>query len=110
MIFEEIGGDPSIITFSRRKIKGLCALVAEDHPTAVPESQQKDGSESNRAINPSVHLECPENTLISAVKFASFGTPTGSCGSYAKGDCHDPNSSSVIEKVKSTRVINFSLF
>ncbi|GMN33171.1 hypothetical protein TIFTF001_004011 [Ficus carica] len=99
VIFEEKGGDPSIITFSRRKIKGLCALVAEDHPTAIPESQQNGGSESNRAINPSVRLECPENTLISAVKFASFGTPTGSCGSYAKGDCHDPNSSSVIEKV-----------
>lgn len=100
MIFEEKGGDPSKITFSRRKTNGLCALVSEDHPSFIPESWQKDGSESNRTINPSVHLKCPENSLISAVKFASFGTPTGRCGSYSKGDCHDPDSSSVIEKVR----------
>ncbi|KAK9950224.1 hypothetical protein M0R45_005725 [Rubus argutus] len=44
VIFEEKGGDPLKIEFSRRKI-------------------------------------------------------SGSCGSYAKGDCHDPNSISVVEKV-----------
>ncbi|XP_024019187.1 beta-galactosidase 10 isoform X2 [Morus notabilis] len=99
VIFEEKGGDPSKITFSRRKTNGLCALVAEDHLSFIPESWQKDGSESNRTINPSVHLKCPENTLISAVKFASFGTPTGRCGSYSKGECHDPDSSSLIEKI-----------
>ncbi|PON79885.1 Glycoside hydrolase [Trema orientale] len=98
VIFEEKGGDPSKITFSRRKVTGLCALVAEDHPSVGPESWQKDGSGSNKDI-PTVELKCPENTLISAVKFASFGTPTGNCGSYTRGDCHDPNSKSVIEKL-----------
>lgn len=105
MIFEEKGGDPSKITFSRRKVTGLCALVAEDHPSVGPESWQKDRNGSNGNV-PTVHLKCPENTLISAVKFGSFGTPSGSCGSYTKGDCHDPNSSSVIEKVR-TAVISF---
>lgn len=98
MIFEEKGGDPSTISFARRKITGLCALVAEDHPSIEPESWQKNGTGSNKNI-PTVHLKCPQNTLISAVKFSSFGTPTGICGSYTKGDCHDPNSHSVIEKV-----------
>ncbi|XP_062094065.1 beta-galactosidase 10 [Humulus lupulus] len=97
VIFEEKGGDPSKITFSRRKVTGLCALVAEDQPSVGPESWEKEVSGSNKNV-PFVHLQCPENTLVSAVKFASFGNPSGNCGSYTKGDCHDPNSISVIEK------------
>ncbi|KAF4346801.1 hypothetical protein G4B88_007830 [Cannabis sativa] len=98
VIFEEKGGDPSKITLSRRKVTGLCALVAEDHPSIRPEAWEKEDSGSNRNV-PTVHLQCPENTLVSAVKFASFGTPSGNCGSYTKGDCHDPNSILVVEKL-----------
>ncbi|KAG8473886.1 hypothetical protein CXB51_034048 [Gossypium anomalum] len=32
VIFEEKGGDPTKITFSKRKISGLCSLIAEDFP------------------------------------------------------------------------------
>lgn len=48
------------------------------------------------------HLKCRKNTLISNVKFASFGNPTGRCGSYSKGECHDPNSTLAVEKVRLT--------
>lgn len=97
VIFEEKGGDPLKIEFSRRKISGVCALAAEDYPFIDLESWQ-EGNGSNKSIS-TVNLKCPLNTHISKVKFASFGNPTGSCGSYAKGDCHDPNSISVVEKV-----------
>lgn len=97
VIFEEKGGDPLKIEFSRRKISGVCALAAEDYPSIDLESWH-EGNGSNKSIS-TVNLKCPENTHISTVKFASFGNPTGSCGSYAKGDCHDPNSISVVEKV-----------
>ncbi|CAK9153429.1 unnamed protein product [Ilex paraguariensis] len=98
VIFEEKGGDPTKIRFSRRVITGVCAHVSEDHPSFDLESFQKVGNE-NPKNKATVQLKCPITTRISAVKFASFGTPTGMCGSYAKGDCHNPNSVSLVEKV-----------
>lgn len=88
MIFEEKGGDPTRIRFSRRNISSICGLVAAD----------EDGNESSNS-NATIHLQCPKNRSISTVKFASFGTPTGKCGSFSMGDCHDPNSTPVVEKV-----------
>ncbi|KAJ0094199.1 hypothetical protein Patl1_15485 [Pistacia atlantica] len=79
VIFEEKGGDPTKIKFAKRKISGMCALVGEDYPLAT------------------VNLKCPKNSSISEVKFASFGNPEGTCGSYRMGHCHDPTSTSVIE-------------
>lgn len=98
VLFEEKGGEPDKIRFVRRKISGACALVAEDYPSVGLLSQGEDKIQNNKNI-PFARLTCPSNTHISAVKFASFGTPSGSCGSYLKGDCHDPNSSIVVEKV-----------
>ncbi|KAJ4838181.1 hypothetical protein Tsubulata_032522 [Turnera subulata] len=98
VIFEEKGGDPTKIAFSRRKISSTCALVAEDYPVAEHNSLQEAGTQSSSS-KASVHLKCPENSRISSVKFASFGSPTGTCGSYSIGTCHDPNSISVVEKV-----------
>lgn len=100
VIFEEKGGDPSKIEFSRRKITGVCALVAENYPSIDLESWN-EGSGSNKTVA-TVHLGCPEDTHISSVKFASFGNPTGGCGSYTQGNCHDPNSISVVEKVSTS--------
>lgn len=97
VIFEEKGGDPEKITFSRRKMSSICALIAEDYPSADRKSLQEAGSKNSNS-KASVHLGCPQNAVISAVKFASFGTPTGKCGSYSEGECHDPNSISVVEK------------
>ncbi|KAK4567103.1 hypothetical protein RGQ29_003086 [Quercus rubra] len=95
VIFEEKGGDPTKIKFSRRKISGVCALVAEDYPSV--ESWLESANDNKTKT--SAYLKCPESTRISTIKFASFGTPTGTCGSYSKGDCHDPNSTSVVEKL-----------
>ncbi|KAF5751735.1 beta-galactosidase 10 [Tripterygium wilfordii] len=94
VIFEEKGGDPTKIKFARRKVASVCAFIGEDYPLA----EHEYGIENNSS-RAAVHLKCPENARISTVKFASFGTPTGTCGSYLKGDCHDPNSISVVEKV-----------
>ncbi|KAH9727352.1 Beta-galactosidase 3 [Citrus sinensis] len=87
VIFEEKGGDPTRIRFSRRNISSICGLVTAN----------EDGNESSNS-NAAVHLKCPKNRSISTVKFASFGTPTGKCGSFSMGDCHDPNSTPVVEK------------
>ncbi|KAK6923727.1 D-galactoside/L-rhamnose binding SUEL lectin domain, partial [Dillenia turbinata] len=97
VIFEEKGGDPTQIRFSKRKVTGVCAHVAENYPPVDLESRGKEGNKNNEKST--LHLKCPNNTSISAVKFASFGTPLGTCGSFRKGSCHDPNSASVVEKV-----------
>lgn len=83
----------------RREVSGACVLVAEDDPSVGLLSQGDDKIENNKNT-PLANITCPGNTVISAVKFASFGTPSGACGSYLKGDCHDPNSSIVVEKVR----------
>lgn len=93
VILEEKGGNPTKVRFSRRKQTGVCALVGEDYPS------HEIGKARSSAAN--LNLQCPNRTRISSVKFASFGTPRGTCGSYSKGECHDPNSISIVEKVSS---------
>ncbi|CAI9111681.1 OLC1v1011966C1 [Oldenlandia corymbosa var. corymbosa] len=98
VFFEEKGGDPTKIRFSRRKMMAACAHISEDHPSYDLENMQKTGNSSSSSGS-KIELVCPTNSQISAVNFASFGTPTGTCGSFAKGDCHDPSSVSFVEKV-----------
>ncbi|XP_031092539.1 beta-galactosidase 10 isoform X1 [Ipomoea triloba] len=97
VIFEEIGGDLTQIKFSLRKVSSICAHVPEDHPPHDLEHLQHGEIEKNIG-KPTLKLKCPTNTRVSLVTFASFGTPTGTCGSYTEGNCHDPNSVSLINK------------
>lgn len=104
VIFEEKGGDPTKIRFSRRKISGLCGHIAEDYPLFGKEPSEYKNKRNKATVN----LKCPKSTRISSVRFASFGTPTGTCGFFSLGDCHDPNSISVVEKVKTAlSALNF---
>lgn len=98
VIFEETGGDPTQIRFSKRKASVVCSLVSEDHPSVSVESWST-GLKENQNAKPTATLSCPDNAHISSIKFASFGNPLGACGSYRKGECHDPNSASVVEKM-----------
>ena len=47
--------------------------------------------------NDAISLTCPTGSIISAVNFASFGSPTGSCGSFVYGSCHLATSTLIIE-------------
>lgn len=108
VIFEEKGGDPSQIRFSKRIFSVICAHLSEDHPTFGVESK---GGDANYKRKAAVQLKCPASTQISTFKFASFGTPTGTCGSFTIGDCHDPNTTSLVEKVRNvSSVIFFVIF
>ncbi len=46
--------------------------------------------------NASLTLTCPSGQVINDVKFASYGTPGGSCGSFTTGACNASNSASVV--------------
>lgn len=103
VIFEELGGDVSKISLVKRARSSVCADASEHHPTI--ENWQIDSSGETKMIhNVKVHLRCAPGQTIASIKFASFGTPLGACGSFQKGTCHAPNSHEVLEKVHILRI------
>lgn len=97
MLFEELGGDPTKITLVKRVVSNVCADVEEHHPMLKKLHIDSYGKvvEHHR---PKVHLQCAKGQTISFIKFASFGTPLGTCGTYQQGMCHSPTSYSVLNK------------
>ncbi|KAG6591292.1 Beta-galactosidase 3, partial [Cucurbita argyrosperma subsp. sororia] len=92
VLFEELGGDASKISLLRRSVTGVCGEAVEHHvrnESYIIESNEEPDS---------FHLQCNPGQVISAIKFASFGTPSGTCGSYQKGTCHAPDSHAILEK------------
>lgn len=61
--------------------------------------QMQASGKVNKPLRPKVHLECDFGQKISAVKFASFGTPEGVCGSYRQGSCHAQHSYDAFNRV-----------
>lgn len=98
VVFEEVGGAAERISLVRRSVAGVCADVSEWHPTVKNWHIEQYGKPEAHHL-PKVHLRCSPGQSISAIKFASFGTPSGSCGSFQEGACHSPNSRSILEKV-----------
>ncbi len=43
-----------------------------------------------------IYLSCSPQSVITAVEFASYGTPAGSCGAFELGACHLANSSALL--------------
>lgn len=78
----------------------ICAQVSETHRTIKSFQVESYGDTVQEFYIPKVHLQCAPNQRISAITFASFGTPVGTCGSFEKGDCHASTSSAVLEKVQ----------
>lgn len=99
VIFEELGGDASKITLVKRSTTNVCADSFEHHPAIENYTTESNGESTRMLHEAKVHLRCAPGQSISAIKFASFGTPTGTCGSFQEGTCHAPNSLSVVEKV-----------
>ncbi|KAJ7969973.1 Beta-galactosidase [Quillaja saponaria] len=64
-LFEEFGGNPSLVNFQTIKVGTICGNLYE---------------------NNTLELSC-EGSPISAIKFASFGNPQGICGAFEKGTC-----------------------
>eukprot|EP01018_Ginkgo_biloba_P019618 Gb_41532 [translate_table: standard] len=100
VIFEEKGGDPTQIAFVNRKVTSICGLISEGHPPPIDfwKKTITNSVELENMAKPSLHLQCPEGRKILSIKFASFGTPQGTCGAFHEGTCHGIQSSSTIEK------------
>ncbi|PRQ23872.1 putative beta-galactosidase [Rosa chinensis] len=97
VVFEEIGGDVSKIALVKRSVSTVCAEVSENHPHNRNWHTESRGQLEEQK-KPIMSLHCTDGYSISAIKFSSFGTPSGSCGNFQHGTCHAPNSKAVIEK------------
>ncbi|WZY97136.1 hypothetical protein YC2023_069465 [Brassica napus] len=69
VLFEEMGGNPSLVNLQTTRVGSVCANVYEKNV---------------------IELSC-DRKPISAIKFASFGNPNGNCGSFEKGTCEEIN-------------------
>ncbi|KAK1289663.1 Beta-galactosidase 8 [Acorus calamus] len=98
VLFEEMGGDPTQISFATRQTGSLCAHISESHPPPLVDSWSSDKQKLKR-VGPVLRLECSHpDQLISSIKFASFGTPQGLCGSFSHGRCSSPAALSIVQQ------------
>ncbi|KAI3747727.1 hypothetical protein L6452_10338 [Arctium lappa] len=93
VLFEELGGDPTRISLVKRSMRSVCGDMFEYHTNVT-----KWHNVTQTLRRPKVHLQCSPGLLISSIKFASFGTPFGSCGTFQQGTCHAPASYDVVSK------------
>lgn len=97
VVFEEWGGNPDGISLVKREIESVCADMYEWQPTLMNYKMQASGK-VNKPLRPKVHLSCAPGQKMTSIKFASFGTPKGVCGSYTEGSCHAHNSYDAFER------------
>ena len=95
VVFEEWGGDPSGIALVKRTTGSVCSDIFEGQPTMKNWRMLASG----RINRPKAHLWCPPGQKISEIKFASYGVPEGTCGSYREGSCHAHKSYDAFQKV-----------
>ncbi|KAL2328638.1 hypothetical protein Fmac_022065 [Flemingia macrophylla] len=97
VLFEESGGNPMKISFATKQIESICSHISESHPPPV--DSWNSNRESGRKVGSVLSLECPyPNQVISSIKFASFGTPYGTCGNFKHGPCRSNKSLSIVQK------------
>ncbi|KAG6588100.1 Beta-galactosidase 7, partial [Cucurbita argyrosperma subsp. sororia] len=69
VLFEEFGGNPSLVNFKTISMEKACAHAYDNHR---------------------FELSC-QGRQISGIAFASYGNPLGSCGSFTTGECKSQN-------------------
>uniref|UniRef100_A0A6N2MLH2 Beta-galactosidase n=1 Tax=Salix viminalis TaxID=40686 RepID=A0A6N2MLH2_SALVM len=95
-VFEELGGDPSGISLVKRTTGSVCADIFEGQPAL--KNWQVVASGKVSSLQPKAHLWCPPGQKISQIKFASYGMPQGTCGSFREGSCHAHKSYDAFER------------
>lgn len=101
VLFEETSRNPLMISLKVHSTKTVCAEVSEDHYPPLSSWSTPDLASGKMSINkiaPEVHLRCDDGQKISAITFASYGNPSGSCGEFSTGKCHALSSLSVVSK------------
>nr|GMD32323.1 beta-galactosidase-like [Ipomoea batatas] len=97
VIFEEWGGNPYGISLVKRQVDSVCADIFEWQPQLMNWKMQASGKVA-KPLRPKAHLSCGPDQKISSIKFASFGSPEGVCGSFRQGSCHAFHSYDIFNK------------
>jgi len=84
---EEFGGDPCYGTFKRLFIQARCSPGLPANP--ICGEAREDCA---------VHLAAPAGQVFTHIDFASYGTPTGTCGAFQRGACDAANSRVIVEE------------
>ncbi|MQM22320.1 hypothetical protein Taro_055371 [Colocasia esculenta] len=77
VLFEEIGGDPSRVSFQTVTTGVACGNVHEGK---------------------TLTLSCQGERSISSIQFASFGDPHGTCKAFRKGSCEAKKALSIVQQ------------
>ncbi|KAI8553532.1 hypothetical protein RHMOL_Rhmol05G0023700 [Rhododendron molle] len=96
VVLEEWGGDPTGISLVRRTSGSVCADIYEGQPTTKNWHLLASGKVDK--VQPKAQLSCAQGQKISQIKFASYGLPQGTCGSFHEGSCHAHKSYDALEK------------
>ncbi|KAL7258171.1 hypothetical protein ACSBR1_004316 [Camellia fascicularis] len=96
VVFEEWGGDPTGISLVGRTIERVCADIFDRQPTLKKWHMLAAGKVDK--LQPKAHLWCTPGQKISKIKFASYGLPQGTCGSFREGSCHAHKSYDALER------------
>jgi len=80
VLFEELGGDVTNVSLVQRNGGIVCGEVTV-----------------NSTADSAIDLKCPPDSYISKIDFASFGNPTGSCGSFELGSCNSQDTAAVVK-------------
>ncbi|CAN1771307.1 Beta-galactosidase 14 [Linum perenne] len=98
---EEEKANPEKIEILTVNRDTICSDIAEDHIPTVKSWARQQGKilKIVDMVHPAAQLRCPFHKKIVSIDFASFGDPSGTCGSYAEGNCSSPLSKSVVEKL-----------
>ncbi|XP_019170092.1 PREDICTED: beta-galactosidase 8-like isoform X1 [Ipomoea nil] len=95
VLHEEFGGDPSKISLATRNGEEICAHISQADPPPVGSWKMNQAFESQ---HPELQLSCEGGWKIGSIRFASFGTPRGECGTLSPGNCHS-NVTSILQQV-----------
>lgn len=101
-MFEETGGNPFKITVNSISTQIICGQVSETHYPPLHMWWHPDFTNGKFLMSdttPELQLQCEDEHTISSIEFASYGTPQGNCQNLSKGNCHAPNSLSLVSQV-----------
>lgn len=96
VVLEEWGGDPTGIALVKRTTGSVCADIFEGQPNLSNWNTVSSGKSDK--MQSKAHLWCPPGQKISEVKFASYGLPQGTCGSFREGSCHAHKSYNALQR------------
>ncbi|KAK6939901.1 D-galactoside/L-rhamnose binding SUEL lectin domain, partial [Dillenia turbinata] len=101
VLLEEEARCPRLVSMDTITVPRVCGHVSDSHPPPVNSwviNNQSNEYQNHHGQSSELQLECPQSKIISRIRFASYGSPSGDCEEYAVGSCHSSNSRSIVEK------------